>query len=176
MEISDVQDFGNGYYIIQLLEKIPESVPEVRTVVEKVKADLIKEKQKDKAGQEAKGMLTALRSGKPLKDETNHYGLQVNNTGFFKRNEQIQTIGYEPDITRTAFMLSAEKKLPETVVEGANGYYVIVFKEKKVPDPAGFEKEKKQIINTLMGQKRLRAFTDWLAQIRKNSENKLVIF
>jgi len=54
-----------------------------------------------------------------------------------------------------------------------NGYYVIVFKNKKKPDPAGYEKEKEQIINTLQAQKRLRAFTDWLAQLRKSSEIQL---
>jgi len=173
MEISDVQDFGDAYYIIQLIEKIPEKVPEITSVAEKVKADLIKEKQKEKAGQEANELLTALKSGKPLKGETNRYELQVKTTGLFKRNEQIPTIGYEPDISRRAFMLSAEKKLPDAVVEGANGYYVIVFNKHNVPDPAGFEKEKEQIMNSLLVQKRLRAFTDWLAQIRKNSEIQL---
>lgn len=173
MEISDVQDFGDGYYIIQLLEKISESIPEFSAVAEKVKTDLIKLKQKEKAGQEADGLLTALKGGKSLKDETNHYGLQVNSTGFFKRNEQIPTIGYEPDIISTAFMLSAENKFPDKAVESTNGYYVIVYKEKKEPDPAGFEKEKEQIMNNLLGQKRLRAFTDWIAQLRKNSEIQL---
>ena len=169
-EISDVQDFNESYYIIQLLEKIPEKIPEISSVAGKVKADLIKEKQKEKAGLEAKDLLTALKSGKSLKDETNHYGLQVKNTGFFKRNEQIPAIGYEPEIINAAFMLSAEKKLPDTILEGADGYYVIVYKERKEPDPAGFEKEKEQIKNSLLGQKRLRVFKDWLAQIRKNSE------
>ena len=173
MEISDVQDFGDGYYIIQLLEKIPENIPEISTVAEKVKTDLTKEKQKEKAGQEANELLSALKSGKSLKDETTRLGLQVKNTGFFKRNEQIPTIGYEPDILNTAFMLSVEKKLPDKVVEGVNGYYVIVFKQKKGPDPAGYEKEKEQIMNNLLGQKRTRAFTDWLAQLRKNSEIQL---
>ena len=173
MEISDVQDFGDGYYIIQLLEKTLESIPEISAVAEKVKTDLTKERQKEKAGQEANGLLTALKSGKSLKDETKLYGLQVQNTGFFKRNEQIPTIGYEPDIINAAFMLSAEKKLPDTVVEGLNGYYVIVFKEKKGPDPAGYEKEKEQIMNNLLSQKRFKAFTDWIAQVRKNSEIQL---
>jgi len=173
MEISDVQDFGDGFYIIQLLDKISESIPEISTVAEKVKADLIKEKQKEKAGQEANELLAALKSGKLLKDETKRYGLQVKSSGLFKRNEQISTLGYEPDISRTAFMLSAEKKLPDTVVEGANGYYVIVFREKSVPDPAEYEKEKEQLMNSLLGQKRLRAFSDWLAHLRENSDIKL---
>ena len=170
MEISDVQDFNESYYIVQLLEKIPEKIPEISSVAAEVKADLIKEKQKEKAGQEAKELLTALKSGKSLKDEANHYGLQLKSTGFFKRNEQIPAIGYEPEIINTAFMLSTEKKLPDTILEGANGYYVIVYRERKEPDPAGFEKEKEQIMNSLLGQKRLRVFKDWLAQVRKNSE------
>jgi len=173
MEISDVQDFGDGFYIIQLLEKIPESIPEAGTVAEKVKADLTKEKQKEIAGQEANELLTALKNGKPLKDEAKRYKLQVKSTGFFKRNEQVPAIGYEPEISRTAFLLSTEKKLPDTVVEGAKGYYVIIFKEKTIPDRAGFEKEEDQLKNNLLGQKRLRVFTDWLAHIRKSSDIKI---
>ncbi|MDF1592576.1 MAG: SurA N-terminal domain-containing protein [Desulfobacterales bacterium] len=173
MEISDVQNLGDDYYIIQLLEKISERVPELSAVSEKVKTDLTQERQKEKASQEANGLLTALKSGKALKDETKLYGLQVNNTGFFKRNEQIPKIGYEPEIMNAAFTLSAEKKLPDTVVAGVNGFYVIVFKERKGPDPAGYEKEKEQIVSNLLGQKQLRAFTDWLAQLRANSEIQL---
>jgi len=172
-EISDVQDFGDAYYVLQLLEKVPENIPEVNTVAEKVKADLIKEKQKEKASQEANGLLSALKNGKSLKAEADHYGLKVNNTGFFNRNEQIPMIGYEPDLIATAFLLSAEKKLPDKVVEGASGYYVIAFKEKRDADPAEFEKEKEKITNNLLGQKRLRAFTDWLAHIRNNSAIQL---
>ncbi|MEW6673820.1 MAG: SurA N-terminal domain-containing protein [Thermodesulfobacteriota bacterium] len=172
-EISEVQDFGDGYYIIQLLEKVPESIPDLSAVAEKVKANLINEKQKEKSGQEAKKFLEALKGGKSLKDEINRYGLQIKNTGFFKRNEQIPSIGYEPNITRAAFALSGEKKFPDTTVEGNNGFYVIVYSGKKEPDPTGFQNEKDQIVNSLMAQKRLRAFSDWVAQIRKDSQIQL---
>ncbi|MEJ2658146.1 MAG: SurA N-terminal domain-containing protein, partial [Desulfobacterales bacterium] len=93
-EISDVQEMGNGYYIIQLLDKVPPKIPPFDNVKEKVKADLIKEKQNQKAKADASEFLAALKSGKTMSAESKQFHLTPKTTGFFKRSASIPDIGY----------------------------------------------------------------------------------
>ena len=53
MEITDIQEFEDGYYILQVIEKIPQKIPELNQVKENVRVDLIQEKQEAKAKKDA---------------------------------------------------------------------------------------------------------------------------
>ncbi len=91
-------------------------------------------------------------------------------TGFFKRSEAIPNIGYEQEISRAVFALSKENPFPEAPLKGKNGYYVIRFAERKLPDSQDFEKEKQSVIDRLLRQKQYKVFASWLAQIKDRSE------
>lgn len=169
-EGSDVQDFGDGYYILEVIEKRPAQIPEFKTVEQKVRADLIKEKQTEKAKADAATVLAALKNGASFQEAGRQFDLEPQSTGFFKRNEAIPNIGYESDISRAAFDLSDENKLPGEVLKGRKGYYVIEYAQRKEPDLAAFEKAKSDIQERLLQQKRLIAFEAWLEQIKNRSD------
>ena len=59
-EISDIQEFENGYYIIELIDKIPPKIPEFTQIKETVRADLVKEKKGEKAKADANSFLATL--------------------------------------------------------------------------------------------------------------------
>ncbi len=174
MEISDIQDLGDGYYIIQVIEKNPGEIPELKDVEEKVRAALIKEKQDEKANTDANEFLSGLKKGKLMSAQKAKYDLKLNSTGFFKRNEPVPDIGpdigSEKGIVEAAFKLSNKIKLPEKVIKGKKGYYVISFNERKEADPEGFVKEKANIKEGLLRQKRIKIFDEWLTQIRNKSD------
>lgn len=170
MEISDIQDLGDGYYILQVIEKNPGEIPELKDVEEKVMAALIKEKQDEKASTDANEFLSGLKKGKLMSAQRAKYGLQLSSTGFFKRNEPVPDIGLERGIIEAAFKLSNKIKLPEKVIKGRKGYYVISFKERKEAAPEGFVKEKANIKEGLLRQKRIKTFDEWLTQIRNKSK------
>ena len=65
-EVSEIQDFGDGYYILETVEKRPAQVPELSAVEQKVKADLSKEKKDEKAKADAEAVLAALKDGVPV--------------------------------------------------------------------------------------------------------------
>jgi peptidyl-prolyl cis-trans isomerase D len=169
MEISDIQDIEDGYYILQVIEKNPGEIPELKDVEEKVEAALIKEKQDEKASTDANEFLSGLKKSKLMSVQKAKYDLKVNSTGFFKRNEPVLDIGLERGIIEAAFKLSNKTKWPEKVIKGKKGYYVISFKERKKADPEGFVKEKTNIKERLLRQKRIKTFDEWLTQIRKKS-------
>ena len=123
MDTSEIQDFGDGYYILQVIEKIPEEIPELAEVEEEVKADLIKEKKDKKASQDAGRLLKELKNGKTVDEMSKKFNLIPGFTGFFKRTESIPNIGYEPAIAAAAFKLSIENPIGENVIKGDKGYY-----------------------------------------------------
>jgi peptidyl-prolyl cis-trans isomerase D len=168
-EISDVKESGGGYAIIQVMGKMPAKIPELKDVVDAVKADLVREKQNEKSKKEAGALLAALKSGGDITKEIARYGLSMSETGFFRRNENIPNIGQEPQFAEAAFTLSDERLFPESPVDGSKGCYVIRFKEKKDPPIEGFNLEKENIRKALLEQKKIKTFETWLAQAKSRS-------
>lgn len=166
-QISELQDFSDGYYLMQVVETLPGKIPELETVKEAVTADLQKEKQQAAAQKEAEALLAALKNDP--QGETAAKAVFAA-TGEFKRNASIPEIGYENEISRAAFMLTREKPLPEKTFDGTEGTYVIRLKNRKLPDDEGFDKEKAQIKETLLARKQSRAFSTWLQHVKENSE------
>jgi peptidyl-prolyl cis-trans isomerase D len=169
-EVSDIQDFGDGFYIMELVEKRPSQIPELSVAQQKVKADLIRDKKDEKAKADAEAVLAALKDGVALPEVGQNFDLKPATTGFFKRNDAIPNIGYERDLAGIAFELSDRNKLPQEVVKGRKGYYVIQFNQRKAPAMDEFDKEKAGIKEQLLQQKRFKTFEAWLEQIKNRSE------
>jgi peptidyl-prolyl cis-trans isomerase D len=170
MEISDIQEFEDGYYILQVIEKIPEKISELKQVKEKVRVDLIKEKQEATAKEDATTFLSALKSGKSMITESKQFNVTPTTTGFFERNDSIPKIGFDRELSKAAFQLTPEKKLPEKLIKGAKGYYVIQLRDRRTPEIEEADKEKTSIKQKLLQQKKNRVFDAFLEQIRSNSE------
>ena len=169
-EISEIQDFGDGFYLMEIIEKRPALIPELAVVEGKVRADLIKEKKGEKAKMDAEALLSALKDGADMATASKEFDLKAQSTGLFKRNDSIPNIGFERGISSAAFELSAQNNLPQEVIDGPKGYYVIKFKQRKAPPVVDFDKEKESILNRLLQQKRFKTFQAWLVQKKKSSE------
>ncbi|MBW2568816.1 MAG: SurA N-terminal domain-containing protein [Deltaproteobacteria bacterium] len=170
MEFSDILNIGDGYYIIQVVEKNPAKIPELNDVMERVTADLIKIRQNEKAAKDAKEFLSDLKIGKSIGEECKKFDVFLKTSGFFKRNDSVPGIGYEREVIEAAFSLSEQNKTSEDIIKGAKGYYVVSLKERKDPALEGFDKEKANILKGLLQQKQLAVFDDWLLQVRNNSD------
>lgn len=168
--ISEILDLGKGYYLLQVDDRKESSVSPFETVADKVKKDFIKSLQDDQAKADAEALLAAVQNGEQLKDASQRYDLEVKTTGFFKRTGSIPKIGYDPQITEKAFMLSGEKPLCEEPLDGAKGWFVIRFKERKKPAKDGFEKEQNTIVTQLTRQKKQNVYQQWLADVKSRSD------
>lgn len=72
------------------------------------------------------------------------------------------------DITEKAFSL--EKDQLSEIIEGENSYYLIKVLDKKLADGEEFENAKEEIRETLLADKQEEAFTQWLLNLREESE------
>jgi peptidyl-prolyl cis-trans isomerase D len=169
-EVSDVQEFGDGYYLIEVIEKVPSKIPELTAVEDRVKKDVIREKQDAKAFSEANRFLAELKTGQPFDTVSQKFKLAPKKTGFFKRNDSIPTIGQEAEIARTAFNLSDNDQLPVEPLKGQKGYYVISFRERREPELNGFEEEKDALTQRLLQQKTFTTMDAWLKRVKSESQ------
>ena len=169
-EISDVHEFPDGYYILQLLKRKPSEIPPFDKVKETVKADWIKKQQDEKADADASAFLAVLKSGKTMSEASKKFHVTPKTTGFFKRSGSIPDIGYDRNISKAAFELTREKKLPENVLKGAKGYYVIQYKGRKISQSDTFDKDKETIKEQLLAQKKSEIFGALMAQLKAKAD------
>lgn len=172
-EISDVKEIGNRYCIVQVMQTMLPKIPELKDVFEAVKADAIKEKRWENAKKDSEAFLSVLKKGNDFIEESSKYGLTPDETGFFRRNGTMGSIGYEPQLSDAAFKLSNNNQYAENSVKGKKGYYVIRFKERMYPLAQDFGKEKERIAKALLEQKKENTFSSWLAQVK--SRGKIII-
>jgi peptidyl-prolyl cis-trans isomerase D len=169
-QVSEIEDLDDGYYLLEIVEKQAARIPELAEAEDKVKADLIKEKKSEKAKMDAETLLSALKDGVAIETAGKEFDLTPQSTGFFKRNGSIPNIGFERDLSRIAFELTEKSSLPQDVIQGGKGFYVIQFKQRKTPPMEEFEKEKVNIIERLLQQKRSGTLRAWLEQKKSSSE------
>ena len=174
MAISEIQDLGGGYYLLQVTDRQESIVPPLEQVAAKVKEDLIKTRQDQMAQADAQDFLKSAKEGKSFADIIQDLKLEPKETGFFARSGVIPQIGYEPQIQQKAFELTVEKPLMENAVKGRQGWFVLRLKERQAPDDAGFDKDRSSIMKRLTEQKKQAAFGDWLVDLK--SRSKIEIF
>ena len=169
MTISQIQDWDDGYYLLQVVDRREAKIPDLESVAEKVREDVTKRRQGDRAKADAESLLEDVKTGKSLAEASQRFNVQVDETGFFKRAGGIPKIGYEPRISQVAFELSMDKPLAQQAIEGKQGWYVIHLKERKSPPKADYDKESAATIGRLVQQRKQAVFQRWVADLRARS-------
>lgn len=170
MAISEVQDLGDGFYIIQILEKYPARIPAFADVQARITQDLKEEKQWQQAEAEALEMLQAARGGMSLAEVGKSKGISPQTTGWFKRRDPVPGIGSAPAVAAAAFNLSSEKPFPEEPVRGEKGILVIRFLDQLVPDARSGEGQLDSIMTQLRQRKQREVYGNWMAEARRQTD------
>ena len=170
MEISDVLETDEGYYLIQVVDKQPGKIPALAEIHDKVKADLVRDLQDKAAEKDAQAFLDTLRKGKSMAEESARLKLKMATTEPFGRAGAIPGIGYDPQLAAAAFKLSPAEPLPEKALKGAKGYYVIRLEQRIPADGKDFVKQEKAIRTQLAQQKKNKVFRSLLDQLREKAE------
>jgi peptidyl-prolyl cis-trans isomerase D len=170
MEISDVLETDEGYYLIQVVEKQPGKIPALDEIREKVKADLVRDLQAKAAEKDAQAFLAAVRKGKTMAEESTRLKLKVATSEPFARGGAIPGIGYEPQLAAAAFKLSPKEPFPEKAFKGRSGFYVIRLDKRIAPDGKNFAEQEPTIRAQLVQEKKNKVFRGLLAQLREKAE------
>lgn len=170
MDVSDIKELGDAFYLIQVTEKQETQIPEFETVREKVASDWRQQEQKRAAENAAEEFLKTVKSMHSIQEAAEKAAIEINATDFFNRNQEIPDIGRDQAVINAAFNLSEANPFPESPINGKKGYYVIAIADKKKPDPQAFKKEKNNLVKQLTRQKQTRYMDAWIAQLREKSD------
>ena len=171
--ISEILDLEDGYYLLQEIDSKDSRVPELAEVKEMVKNDLLAQLRDEKAKLDAETLLAAIKLGKLLDVQSGQFNLKPTQTGYFKRNEPVPKIGYEPAVSEASFKLTGASRYPDNVVQGAQGYYLIAYRDKKDPDASQLDSLRAQMKEQLLQKKESKIFSDWLAQLKQKSDIRI---
>jgi peptidyl-prolyl cis-trans isomerase D len=169
-DISDVEEFGGSYFLLQLADRKDASIPELEAVREKVRGDWITAAKKEKAAGDASDFIQRLKAGEGFAEAAEAATREVRSTDWFRRNESVPDVGREVQFANAAFQLSAAQPYSEEPVEGQTGFYILHYKDRKAPEAKEFQEQKQQITQILLRQKRMEAFDSMLAGLKERSE------
>jgi peptidyl-prolyl cis-trans isomerase D len=169
-EVSEPLELSDGYYLVEIVERKDAEIPTLQSIAEKVRTDLLAVKQDALAQEKAGAFLESLQQGKDLDAAAKDQQLEVKSSDFFKRTGSIPEIGSEQELVTVAFSMGPTNPIPDNVIKGRQGYFVIRFKDRKSADRNEFESRKEDIIAQIISQKQQRFINQWLARLRQEGE------
>jgi peptidyl-prolyl cis-trans isomerase D len=162
----------NGYKIIRMKEKKTGYVPEYAQAKDKVIEAWKLSEGKKLAKQKAEENLTAVKNA--FKDvrrpdfaaTAKNLKLEIQQTPVFSRNEYLPNLGISKEFQAVAFSLNEDNRLADNVVETLRGYAILYLDSKQPIDEKDYEKQKQEIADGLLTEKRNAAFSEFLTQLR----------
>ena len=174
-EISDLIMLRGKFYIFQVKERKASFIPKLESVYDQVKEDLIDELAMEEAKKEARSFLKEVKSKSGLWEEMiKKMGLELKQTDFFKRSDQIPYIGGDQELKEILFSLDKDHRYPNDIYANQEGAYVIRWEGRKEPDKKEFQKQKYNLKIELSYIKRDRAFEMWLKALRKSAKIEIL--
>ncbi len=172
-EISKPLILNDGIALLQVVERRESVLPPLAQIKDRVAEAARLEKAREAAAQEAKKVLARLQKGENLAKLAAQMGLSVRDSGFFTRTQGFPGHPQARDLSTAAFSLTASQPYPAEPIslDGAN--YLLVFKERRQPNPEQFAQVKDQMLKTLFEMKRQMVFSQWLAMERQRAKIKV---
>ena len=162
-EISNVIDLGDkGYIVFKVTNRIAARIPPLEDVREKVRADLIKQKESERALRYAKHLASL-----GVKGVEKAMDGKIETTGLFKRSAWfVPKLGMLTGIKQDLNSLHTPR-----VYTAGNSVYVVWIKEKKLANPKSAKPEQMRgIAEGLMQEKKDIVFNAFMDQARRDHE------
>jgi peptidyl-prolyl cis-trans isomerase D len=130
-QISDLVKTQYGYHIIKLVEKKPGLTKPFADVKQQITDQLAMQKAQDQASDLAASMTKQITKPADLDTVAKAQGLQVQESGFFSRDEPVLGLGASPEASARAFSL-ADGQVSEAV-RTAKGFVFETVTGKQAP-------------------------------------------
>ncbi|MBN2032591.1 MAG: SurA N-terminal domain-containing protein [Deltaproteobacteria bacterium] len=166
-ETSEVMEQGGKFYIFQVTERQPSSLPSLAEVKDRVMSDYRDHLARGKAKAEAEAYLQKLKEGKEWSKLAEERKVKIQTTDFFSRQETVKEIGYSPQLHEIVFSMNGEKRYPEEVFENEKGVFVIRWEGEEGINRTKYEEEKKQYEDMVKRMKEQNLFRNWIDNLRK---------
>jgi peptidyl-prolyl cis-trans isomerase D len=173
-ELSTPIHTERGYIILTVKEVQPAHQGTLAEVRDRIVADLKQEKGTDLARQKADDLEKRIKGGEKFEAAAKALGLEAKTSDFFARSGSISGAASGKQLSAAFQMKSGEVGPPLNL--GAT-WLVYRVAEKQEPNPADFDKQKKELSDSVLQSKRSAAFSAFQSSLetRLRQEGKMKI-
>ena len=169
-EISELIEFNNNFYIIQVTDKQPSYVPDISEVSEWVEINYVNYLAALDARAAAEKYLAELRGGSDWDELAEQRNIEPETTDFFSRMDFPSKIGSVPGLRLAAFKLNENNRYHDSVFEGDDGVFIIRWEDSKVIDEVKYYEERENYRNSIMLAKQQSIYYAWLERLKEHAD------
>ena len=168
--ISDVKEIGGSYYLIKVVKKIEPALQAFDLVKDKVLSELTQKLQIKKAKEDAQLIVSKTSDEKTLEKLAKDNLLTLKSTELFTRNSRVEEVGNSPEFVQASFLLNENNKIHPEIIEVSSKYYVVGFKEKKIPEESEIIENIKTIKDEITWNKQSQYYQAWINELKSHSK------
>jgi peptidyl-prolyl cis-trans isomerase D len=169
-DVSEVIEFNDIFYIIQVVDKRASYLPEMSEVSDQLEIDYAAYLAALEAKSAAERYLAKLREGTDWDELAKTMNMKPETTDFFTRMDSPEVIGVTPGMNDAAFKLSKNNRYPDSVLENEEGALVIRWEGEEGIDKEKYSQEKGQYADSQILLKRLSLYDTWLKRLKDQAD------
>jgi peptidyl-prolyl cis-trans isomerase D len=170
-QVGDRVGIKNGFAVPVLVEKRDPRIPDFDEVKDKVAQDLKRSRAQDQLEQTARDIAANASSPDVLKAAAEKAGLKAEDEDKYKLGQPLGKAGADPALDAAIYALKAGE-VSKTPVKVGSDYVVVAVKARKDADPAEFDKQKAQLMESALDEQRNQLFDEYLTSARRQLESK----
>ena len=169
--VGDFVGIKNGFAIPQLVEKRDPRIPEFAEVKDRVAEDFKRTRAAEQLEQTARELAAAGGGVDALKAAAEKAGLKAEDEEAFKLGRPLGSAGADPALDAAVFQLKTGEGTKAPVKVG-DKWVVVAVKERRDTKPEDFEKQKAELTERALEERRGQLFDDFLVEARRRLEEK----
>ncbi|PYT00595.1 MAG: hypothetical protein DMF65_08495 [Acidobacteria bacterium] len=170
-QVGDRVGIKDGVAIPMLVEKRDPRIPDFEEVKDKVAEDLKRSRAADQLEQTARDLAANANGPDALKAAAEKLGLKAEDEDAFHAGRPLGKAGADPALDAAVFALKTGETT-KTPVKVGNNWVVVAVKNRKDADAAEFEKQRQQLVESAVTERRNQVFEDYLVNARRRLEEK----
>ncbi|MBA3240970.1 MAG: peptidyl-prolyl cis-trans isomerase [Acidobacteria bacterium] len=168
-QVGDRVGVKNGFAVPMLVEKRDPRIPDFDEVRERVLDSFRNERAGQQLEQTAREL--AANSGSPdaLKAAAEKLGLKAETDEAFRLGRPLGTLGADPSVDEAVYGLKAGE-VTKNALKVGDSWAVVGVTSRKDADLAEFGKQREQLLERALGERRTQVFDEYVATIRRRLE------
>ena len=169
--VGDFVGVKNGFAIPQLVEKRDPRIPEFDEVKDRVAEDFRRTRATEQLEQTAKDLAAAGGGVDALKAAAEKAGLKAEDEEAFKLGRPLGTAGADPALDAAVYQLKTGEATRAPVKVG-DRWVVVAVKERRDTKPEEFDRQKSELTERALRERRDQLFEDSIVEARRRLEEK----
>jgi peptidyl-prolyl cis-trans isomerase D len=167
-QVSPAIQSPSGYVFLTVVSKQAPYVPKLEEVKDRVREDLVKEREAALATEKARSISAALKSAADFTKAAKAAGLEVKTSELIARDSAYPDIGVSPEVDQVAFRLTVGEV--SDPIPAASSTAIIRLVERKDPTPAEFAADRERLRTELLADRQNQFFSAYMMKAKQRMD------